>query len=89
MRQLTQTGRLRQWNASSNRGLYFTTQRWTVAWSSATLLHQFFDMPIAQRVGSIPAHAHENDIRWEMDPLATDRHRRSPALRTVGHRERP
>src|SRR5262252_6560220 len=36
MRQLTHTGRLRRWNASSNRGLYWTTQRWIVAWSIGT-----------------------------------------------------
>ena len=46
-----------------------------------TLLHEFFDMPIAQRIRHIPAHAHENDLLRKMGPLEADRHRRSPSLR--------
>src|SRR5712691_3453608 len=53
------------------------------------LFHQFFDMTRAQRVGHIPADSHDNDILWEMGPLEADRHRRSPSLGTVGHREKP
>jgi hypothetical protein len=34
-----------------------------------TLFQQFFDMPIAQGIRQIPAHAHQNDILWEMGPL--------------------
>jgi len=44
-----------------------------------TLLQEFFDMPIAQGIRHIPAHAHENDIGWEMGPLEADRHRRAPS----------
>src|SRR6266852_124864 len=36
--------------------------------------NQLFDMPIAQRVGHIPAHAHENDVLGKMGPLEADRH---------------
>src|SRR5215813_10559138 len=36
IRQLRPTGRLRRWNASANCALYFTTQRWIVAWSTDT-----------------------------------------------------
>ena len=28
----------------------------------STLLHQCFDMPIAQGIGDVPPHTHENDI---------------------------
>src|SRR5262249_53253406 len=53
------------------------------------LLQQFLDMPIAQGVGHIPTHAHENNIWWEMSSLEANRHRYSPSLCTVGHRDRP
>src|SRR5262249_32909931 len=44
--------------------------------------------PIAQRVGYIPAHAHENDVLGKMGPFEADRHRRSPSLCTLSHRGR-
>src|SRR5215471_12511898 len=55
----------------------------------AALLHEFFHMSIAQGVGHVPSHTHENDVLWEMGSLEADRHHRSPSLRTIGHRERP
>ena len=52
-----------------------------------TFLHEFFDMAIAQGIRHIPAHAHQNDILREMGPLEAHRHRRSPSLFTLSHRE--
>src|SRR5262249_16830633 len=45
----------------------------------STLLHQFFDMAIAQRVGHIPSHARENNILHKMGALEADHHC-SPSL---------
>jgi len=42
------------------------------------LLQEFFDMPVAQGIRHLPAHAHKDDIGWEMGPFETDRHRRAP-----------
>jgi hypothetical protein len=53
-----------------------------------TLLHEFFDMPIAQGIGHVPPHTHENDVLWEMGSLEADRHHRSPSLFTVDNRRR-
>src|SRR5947208_2942404 len=53
-----------------------------------TLLQQLCDMPIAQRVGDIPAHAHAKDVLGNMGPFEADRHRRSPSLCTWRHRGR-
>jgi hypothetical protein len=50
-----------------------------------TLLHEFFDKPIAQRIREIPAHAHQNDLLRKMGPLEVDRHRGSPSLFTLSH----
>jgi hypothetical protein len=55
----------------------------------AAFLHELFDMPVAQGIGDIPPHPHQNNLLRKMGSLETDRHRRSPSLRTVGHRERP
>ena len=43
-----------------------------------TLFQEFFDMTVAQGIRHIPAHAHEDDIRWEMGPFETDRHCHAP-----------
>jgi two-component system cell cycle sensor histidine kinase PleC len=43
------------------------------------LAHHFLKLPIRNGIGHIPAHAHQNDIRWEMGPFETDRHRRAPS----------
>src|SRR6266850_3570509 len=53
------------------------------------LFHQLFDMTVAQGIRHIPAHTHEDDILREMGPLEADRHRRSPLLYTLDHRQRP
>src|SRR5438876_8705387 len=45
----------------------------------ATLLHEFFDMPIAQRVGDIPPHTDQDNVRGEMGALEAD-HPYSPSL---------
>jgi hypothetical protein len=37
-----------------------------------TFLRQFFDMPIAQGIGHIPTHTHENDLLRKMGPLEAD-----------------
>ena len=42
------------------------------------LLHEFFDMTIAQGIRHIPAHTHQDDILWEMGSFETDRHRLVP-----------
>jgi hypothetical protein len=42
--------------------------------------YQFFDMARAQRIGHVPADAHENDVLGEMGSFEADRHRRSPSL---------
>src|SRR6266849_2017371 len=42
------------------------------------LLQEFFDMTVAQGIRHIPAHAHQDDIQWEMGPFETDRHRLVP-----------
>jgi hypothetical protein len=55
----------------------------------ATFLHEFFDVPVAQGIGHIPPHTHQNNLLRKMGSFETDRHRRAPSLRTVGHRERP
>jgi hypothetical protein len=55
----------------------------------AAFLHELFDMPVAQGIGDLPPHPHQNNILRKMGSLETDRHRRSPSLRTVGYRERP
>src|SRR5262249_19717778 len=47
------------------------------------LFHKFFDMPIAQGIREIPAHAHENNLLRKVGPLAADRHRYSPSLLTM------
>ena len=35
------------------------------------LLHHFFQMAIAQRIGRVPTEAHQNDVEWEAHPLIT------------------
>src|SRR5207249_2732615 len=55
----------------------------------AAFLHELFDMPVAQGIGHVPPHAHENNILRKMDSLETNRHRRSPSLCTIDYRERP
>src|SRR6266849_4538522 len=52
------------------------------------LLHQFFNMPVAQGIGHVPPHTHENNILWKMGSLEADRHHRSPSLFTVDNRRR-
>jgi len=47
-----------------------------------------FDMAIAQGIGHVPPHTHENNILWKMGSLEADRHRRSPLLFTVDNRRR-
>ena len=50
-----------------------------VVYADTALFHQFFDVAGAQRVREVPAHAHENDLRWEMGPFETHRHRLAPS----------
>jgi hypothetical protein len=45
-----------------------------------TFKHEFFDVARAQRVGDIPADAHQNNVWWEMGPIEADRHRLAPPL---------
>src|SRR5215831_21409175 len=54
----------------------------------AALLHEFFYMPVAQGIGHVPPHPHENDVLWEMGSLEADRHHRSPSLLTMANRRR-
>src|SRR5215510_12463767 len=53
------------------------------------LLHQFFDMPIAQGIRDVPTHTHQDNILGEMGPLEAHRHHRSPSLYTASDLERP
>src|SRR2546426_1422931 len=55
---------------------------------NTTFRHQLFDMAIAQGIGHVPPHTHENDVCGEMGPFEADRHSCSPPLRTVAHRGR-
>jgi hypothetical protein len=60
-----------------------------VIYRNPALLHQFFDMPIAQGIRDGPAHTHQDNILGEMGPLEAHRHGRSLSLYTASHRERP
>src|SRR4029077_14797945 len=51
-----------------------------VVYRYPAFLQEFFDMPIAQGVGHIPAHTHQNDILGEMGTLEAHRHRLTPPL---------
>ena len=58
-------------------------QRTTIT-ATTSCRTEFFDMPRAQRVGDIPADAHENDVWGEMCTFEADRHRRSPLCVILG-----
>src|SRR5262245_18531572 len=48
-------------------------------------LQELFHLAIAQGIRHIPSHACEDNLRWEMGPLKTHRHRLSPLLFTLSH----
>jgi hypothetical protein len=54
----------------------------------AALLHQFFDVAIAQRIRHIPAHAHEHDVLRKMGPFEAYRHLSSLLSIALEHGER-
>src|ERR687887_2711622 len=44
---------------------------------------ELFDMAVAQGIGDIPPHPHQNNLLRKMGSLETDCHRRSPSRCTV------
>lgn len=56
-----------------------------MVYSDAAFLLQLFDMPVAQGIYHVPAHAREHDVLGEMSPFEAHRYRRSPSLYLIAH----
>jgi hypothetical protein len=50
-----------------------------------TLSHHFLDLPVADRIRHIPAHAPQNDISLKMAPFERDRHHPIPQKQSTDH----